>query len=65
MRARDLLAVLLPVTEKVLDAEHPDSLTARANLASWTGRAGDPAAAFAARFTCRTSRRGPAARSTR
>ena len=26
--------------------EHPDTLTARANLASWTGRAGDAASAL-------------------
>ena len=31
--------------ERVLGPEHPDTLTARANLASWTGQAGDPAAA--------------------
>jgi Domain of unknown function (DUF4062)/Tetratricopeptide repeat len=31
--------------EKTVGAEHPDMLTARANLAAWTGRAGDPAGA--------------------
>ena len=31
--------------ERVLGPEHPDTLTDRANLARWTGRAGDPAAA--------------------
>jgi len=29
----------------VLGAEHPDTLWARADLASWTGQAGDPAGA--------------------
>ena len=28
-----------------LGAEHPDTLTARGNLARWTGQAGDPAGA--------------------
>jgi tetratricopeptide repeat protein len=32
------------VRVRVLGPEHPDTLTARANLASWTGRTGDPAA---------------------
>ncbi len=31
--------------ERVLGAEHPDTLTTRANLAYWTGQAGDAAAA--------------------
>ena len=31
--------------ERVSGPEHPETLTARANLASWTGQAGDPAAA--------------------
>ena len=43
--ARDQFAALLPVIERVLGAEHPGTLTARANLARWTGEAGDPAAA--------------------
>ena len=43
--ARDQYAALLPVRERVLGAEHPDTLAARANLAYWTGRAGDAAAA--------------------
>jgi hypothetical protein len=33
------------VRERVLGPEHPATLTARGNLASWTGQAGDPAAA--------------------
>ena len=37
--------MLLPVRERVSGAEHPDTLTARHNLASWTGQAGDAAAA--------------------
>ena len=43
--ARDQYAALLPVEERVLGAEHPDTLTTRGNLARWTGDAGDPAAA--------------------
>ena len=31
--------------ERVLGPEHPDTLTARHDLAGWTGEAGDPAAA--------------------
>ena len=31
--------------EQVLGPEHPDALTTRANLAGWTGEAGDAAAA--------------------
>ena len=31
--------------ERVSGAEHLDTLTARANLARWTGREGDPAGA--------------------
>ena len=43
--ARDQFAALLPVRERVLGAEHPDTLTTRANLAYWTGQAGDAAGA--------------------
>ena len=38
-------AALLPVRERVSGAEHPDTLAARANLARWTGAAGDAAGA--------------------
>jgi hypothetical protein len=37
--ARDQYAALLPIRERVLGAEHPNTLTARANLAYWTGKA--------------------------
>jgi len=37
-RARDQFAALLPIRERVLGAEHPDTLTARSNLAHWTTR---------------------------
>jgi hypothetical protein len=40
-----MYASLLPVIERVLGPEHPDTLTACGGLADWTGRAGDPAAA--------------------
>jgi hypothetical protein len=43
--ARDQYAALLPVFERVFGAEHPDALTARANLAAWIGQAGNPAGA--------------------
>ena len=41
--ARDQYAVLLPTCERVLGPEHPDTLAIRANLARWTGKAGDAA----------------------
>ena len=34
-----------PVDERVLGPEHPDTLRARADLARWTGEAGDAAGA--------------------
>ena len=43
--ARDQLAALLPVYERVLGSEHPDTLAARNNLAQLTARTGDAAGA--------------------
>jgi tetratricopeptide (TPR) repeat protein len=43
--ARDQLATLLPIRERVLGPEHPDALAARDNLARWTGEAGNAAGA--------------------
>ena len=43
--ARDQFAALLPIMERVIDAEHPGTLTTRGDLANWTGEAGDPAGA--------------------
>ena len=43
--ARDQYTALLPVYERVLGREHPDTLEVRVNLARWTGEAGDPATA--------------------
>jgi hypothetical protein len=43
--ARDDLAALLPVTERVQGPEHPDTLAVRRELARWTGEAGDAAGA--------------------
>jgi hypothetical protein len=43
--ARDLFASLLPVLERILGPEHPDTLVTRHELARWTGEAGDAAAA--------------------
>jgi hypothetical protein len=36
---------LLPLQEKALGADNPDTLITRASLARWTGRAGDAAGA--------------------
>ena len=58
--ARDLQQRVLKAQAQVSGPEHPDTLTARANLARWTGEAGDPAAArdlFAALLPVR--RAGP------
>ena len=43
--ARDQLTELLPVMERVLGPEQPDTLVARDQLTAWIGVAGDPAAA--------------------
>ena len=43
--ARDLFVALLATYERVMGAEHPDTLTTRHNLARWTGKAGDAASA--------------------
>ena len=43
--ARDQLAALLPVEERVLGPEHPATLMDRHGLAHWTGEAGDAAGA--------------------
>ncbi len=43
--ARDLERRIADAVERILGAEHPDTLTARARLAYWTGLAGDWAAA--------------------
>ena len=44
-RGRDELAALLPAEERALGPEHSETLAARANLARWTGEAGDRAGA--------------------
>jgi len=43
--ARDQFAALLPVTERVLGPDHPDTLTNRHNIANFAGYAGDAGAA--------------------
>ena len=43
--ARDQFAALLPVFERILGPEHPDTLYIRHSVARWTGQAGDPAGA--------------------
>jgi Tetratricopeptide repeat len=35
----------VPIEERVLGPEHPRTMTARNELARWTGQAGNPAAA--------------------
>ena len=60
--ARDQFAALLPISERVLGPEHPDTLSPRVNLARWTGEAGDAAAArdlFAALLPIRERVLGP------
>jgi hypothetical protein len=60
--ARDQLAALLPVEERVSGREHPNTLITRANLAYYTGQAGDAAAArdlFAALLPVRERVSGP------
>jgi len=60
--ARDLYAELLPVCERIVGPEHPDTLTTRHDLARWTGLAGDAAAArdlFAALLPVRERVLGP------
>ncbi|MFD0480821.1 hypothetical protein ACFQ0B_81360 [Nonomuraea thailandensis] len=37
--ATDQYAALLPIRERVLSTEHPDTLTTRNNLAYWTEEA--------------------------
>ena len=62
--ARDQFAALLPVRERVLGPEHPDTLHTRLNLARWTGAAGDAAGArdqFAALLPVMERVSGPAA----
>ncbi len=43
--ARDQFATLLPMFERILGPEHPETLYIRHSLARWTGQAGDPASA--------------------
>ena len=37
--ARDQFSALLPIYERVLGPEHPDTLTTHGNLAYWTKKA--------------------------
>ena len=60
--ARDQLAALLPVEERILGPDDPATLGTRHELARWTGQAGDPAAArdqFAAQLPVRERVSGP------
>ena len=43
--ARDLQRKVLDARQPILGPDHPDTLTACADLARWTGKAGDPAGA--------------------
>ena len=40
---QDQLATLLPMSERVLGPEHPDTVITRNQLARWTGQPGDAA----------------------
>ena len=65
--ARDQVAALLPIIERVLGPDHRHTLTARANLATWTGEAGDAAGArdqYAALLPIRERVLGPDHRDT-
>ena len=44
-QGRPAHAALLPIRERVLGAEHPETLTARGSLAYYTGGVGDAAGA--------------------
>ena len=58
---------MLPVEERVLAPEHPETLAARDNLAVWTGAAGDAGGArdqFAALLPIRERVLGPEHRYT-
>ena len=60
--ARDLYAALLPVAERTLGPEHPETLTTRGNIACGTGLAGDAAGArdlYAALLPVRERVSGP------
>src|ERR1035441_1097109 len=60
--ARALEQQVLEARKRVLGGEHPDTLTARANLARWTGEAGDAAGArdqYAALLPIRQRVSGP------
>jgi hypothetical protein len=66
-RARDQLAALLPMRERVSGPEQNSTLTARNDLAGWTGVAGDAAGArdqFAALLPIRERVSGPEHRET-
>jgi hypothetical protein len=58
-------AALLPIEERLLGPEHPATLNARANLARWTGVAGDAAGPGTSSPPCCPSASGCPARSTR
>ncbi len=62
--ARDQFAALLPIIERVFGYEHPETLTARANVARWTGQAGDAAGAGTSSRRCCPTSSGSSASST-
>jgi hypothetical protein len=63
--ARDLQQQILTAGRHDLGAEHPDTLAARANLAEWTGMAGDAAAAATSSPRCCLSASGCSVPKTR
>jgi hypothetical protein len=56
---------LLPVRERVLGPEDPHTLLTRANIATWTGEAGDPAAARTSTRRCCPCLSGSSSQNTR
>jgi hypothetical protein len=62
--ARDLLERALEAREQALGSEHPHTLTARHELARWTGAVGDAAGPATSSPRCCPSRSGSRALST-
>ena len=66
-RSGDAAAALMPIRERVLGPDHPSTLSARHELARWTGEAGNPVSArdqFAALLPIRERVLGPDTRWT-
>ena len=55
---------LLPIKQRVMGAEHPETLATRARLAYWTGEAGNPVGARDQYVPLLPIVKGPSATST-